>query len=96
MDAVKYLKEKKRMCEKSSCMYCPLGRASRNSEDSCDTFIRKSPEEAVPIVEQWSREHPAMTNEQKFREVFGETHSLVKAPPEWWVAEYKEPKGEQK
>lgn len=95
MDAVKFFKERERMCEKSSCINCPLGRTSRNSKDSCGDFIRKSPEEAVPIVEQWGKEHPVMTNEQKFREVFGETHSLVKAPSEWWVAEYKEPKGEE-
>ena len=42
MDAVEYLEEKQRMCDKSSCIHCPLGRTYRNSEDSVDVFIRKS------------------------------------------------------
>lgn len=95
MDAVKYLKEKKRMCEKSSCIHCPLGRTYRNSEDNCDVFIRNSPEEAVAIVEKWSNEHPVITNLMKFEEVFGKRISEVQAPFSWWNAEYKAPKGEE-
>lgn len=90
MDAVKFLKECNRICDTVDCLDCPL-----HDEHICMHGIEDDEaEKAVSIVEKWSKEHPVMTNEQKFREVFGETHSLVKAPSEWWVAEYKEPKGE--
>ena len=94
MDAVEYLEEKQRMCDKSSCIHCPLGRTYRNSEDSCDVFIRKSRKEAVEIVEKWSKEHPIVKNWQKFQEVFGTAIDPVTATVDWWSAEYKEPKGE--
>lgn len=92
MDAVEFLKTINKICETlADCRECPL-----HDENICIAGVDDGEEEkAVSIVEQWSKEHPVMTNEQKFREVFGETHSLVKAPSEWWVAEYEEPKGKE-
>lgn len=92
MDAVKYLKERERMCENfKNCDGCSF-------IHHCSDFMGEYAEEAVRIVEQWSKEHPIMTNKMKFEEVFGKTcdesGELVLARPSWWEAEYIEPKGE--
>jgi hypothetical protein len=65
MDAVEYLKERARICKSFNrfCAGCPLFSVG------CG---KGNPDEAVDIVEQWSREHPVMTNAMKFEEVFGE------------------------
>lgn len=52
MDAVKYLKERERMCkEVDDCYGCPLA--------LCSCMEEKNPEGAVVIVEQWAKENPA-------------------------------------
>lgn len=104
MDAIKFIKEKTRMCESfgTTCIGCPLysvckkGYLSRTKYE-CWMFIITHAEQAVAIVEKWSNEHPIMTNKMKFEEVFGKTcdESGVLARPSWWEAEYKEPKGEE-
>lgn len=103
MDAVKFLKEKKRMCELyDECQPCPVydKRSEPQYESySCDQFVSCFPEKAVKIVEKWSKEHPIMTNKIKFEEVFGKTcdesGELVLARPSWWEAEYIEPREEE-
>ena len=68
MDAVKFLIEKRRMCNvMSSCDECPLNENAK--EYSCEYF--DDIEEAVDIVETWSKENPIITNGDKFKEVFG-------------------------
>lgn len=71
MDAVKYLKEKRRMCEiyikHKYCEACPLA----DNGGSCGPQEDANPAEAVRIVEEWSKAHPIQTNGQKFEEVFG-------------------------
>lgn len=63
MDAVEYLKERARMCNSyERCSECPLLNVGCGESN---------PDETVDIVEQWSREHPVMTNAMKFEEVFG-------------------------
>lgn len=96
MDAVEYLKERERMCESfgTSCVGCPIHSDSKKAGHYCKTFIRTCPEQAVAIVEQWSKEHPVITNLMKFEEVFGKCDPEVTAPISWWSKEYKEPKGE--
>jgi len=103
MDAVKFLKEKKRMSEQFvECQPCPI--YAKRSEPqyesySCDQFINRYPKSVVSIVEQWSKEHPIMTNKMKFEEVFGRTcvenGELVLVRPSWWMEEYHEPKGDE-
>jgi hypothetical protein len=68
MDAVKYLKERNRMCDTFglSCSGCPLG----NSVEDCDDLQRERPEKAVAIVEKWSKEHPQKTMLQDFLEKY--------------------------
>ncbi len=92
MDAVKFLKDCNRICATVDCLDCPL-----HDEHICMHGIEDDEaEEAVSIVEQWSKEHPIVTNLIKFQEVFG-VGGLPKAeaPPSWWDEEYKELKGEQ-
>ena len=95
MDAVKFLREKNRMCKTHGCIHCPMGRIKRNDYKLCADYIRDCPEQAVAIVERWSSEHPIVTNFMKAKEIFGEdaVYKLT-APPSWWNAEYKAPKEE--
>lgn len=99
MDAVEFLKEAARMCKSSNrfCSDCPLFSVGCGKGD---------PDETVDIVEQWSREHPVMTNAQKFKEVFGVGPEYCSSPlrtsetgnvlaHEWWNEPYKEPEGKE-
>ena len=96
MDAVKFLEENRRMCNlQESCRQCPISSFNNKYDLYCSSFGREHPEEAVAIVEQWSKEHPIITNWQKFQEVFGTTIDPVTAIVEWWSEEYKAPKGEE-
>ena len=70
MEALDFLKEYKRMCGAyKNCFRCPL----KGTECSLNHELSK--EEMINIVdktEQWSKEHPLVTNRMKIREVFGE------------------------
>lgn len=68
MDAVKFLKETKRMCDTCSdfrrrgCGECPA-----RSEGFCFFEITNGyAEEKVAIVEKWSKEHPVKTRMSEF------------------------------
>lgn len=68
MDAIKFFKEKKRMCESFGkfCAGCEIyNERCENCNESglvgCRTFIQMFPEQAVDIVEKWSEEHPQET-----------------------------------
>ena len=66
MDAVKFIKEKTRMCETVvNCDKCPIHDVNNCVPDSDNV------EEIVDIVEMWSKENPIITNCDKFTEVFG-------------------------
>lgn len=96
MDAVNFLKEKGRMCEAiHQCHKCPISSDNNQYGLTCIIFAEKHPEEAVDIVEQWSKEHPVVTNGEKFREVFGIDYEKViqNGLVEFMHAEYKESKG---
>ena len=67
MDAVEFIKEYQRMCEKESCHNCPA--FGNNVLSDCD-LCTKSPEKLVQIVEQWSQDHPQKTMMQDFFEKF--------------------------
>lgn len=61
MTALEFLKEKKRMC-KSYGMFCAGCKIYRKKGGCfCEEFIRDFPEEAIAIVEKWSKEHPQKT-----------------------------------
>ena len=95
MDAVKFLKEYKRLCDEcSSCIKCPL--------EKFEDCIKADPEEVVKAVEKWSAYHPLLTNGavavgmmekmdatyiQYTKNEVGQVEMLLDAS--WWDAEYK-------
>ena len=107
MDAVKFVNERKRMCNHSSCVLnlskeCPFAKVK--GAFICSDWVQSHPEEAVAIVEKWSKEHPGKTNRDKFFEVFGidprpagyvTNHNRAEGlATEWWDRPYEEPKEE--
>lgn len=67
MDAVKFLKEERRMCEffEEGCVKCPL------RDNRCCAISGEASEELekeVAIVEKWSKEHPRKTRQSVFLE----------------------------
>ena len=94
MEAIEFLKEYNRMCVvNKDCQGCPL------KGTTCSLY--DAPEEQminiVDKTEQWSKEHPVITNAQKFEEVFGNeaiyaiSSPNVQALKEWLDETYKEP-----
>lgn len=77
MDAVEYLKEKERMCNSfdDSCTEC-RGCEIYESMSSlpCRAYIFRYPEEAVAIVERWSKAHPKKTRQSEFLKMFPKAH----------------------
>lgn len=68
MDAVKFIKERNRMCKSfgGSCNDCP---ADKNT--CCDAFEWQ--EELVAIVEEWLAAHPCKTRQDAFLKQYPET-----------------------
>ena len=67
MDAVKYLKEKERMCHSynNMCDGCGFGKVPK-----CNRTEEDNPEKAVDIVERWSAEHPMKMRQSEFLKMF--------------------------
>ena len=61
MDAVKFLREKVRMCnENSTCNQCELYKSEIDCTGiSCKKWMEEYPEDAVAFVEKWASEHPS-------------------------------------
>lgn len=73
MDAVKYIKEKQRMCNSFVlCKGCEIDYMLKVKAmpGSCINFFCENPEKAVSIVEKWSAEHPAKTRKSEFLKMF--------------------------
>lgn len=74
MDALEFLKERKRMCNSyEGCEGCPLKSVSCALEqtDSDDDFER-----VITTVEQWSKEHPHKTRQSVFLEQYPEARII--------------------
>lgn len=59
MDAIQYLKEKERLtkCSRDSdCVNCRLDFENNKFNVSCDVLEGRYPEEAIRIIEEWSKE----------------------------------------
>jgi len=96
MEALDFLKEAQRMCKSyADCKGCPL-------VNSPCGFIRCIVDHSgaemrcvTKVVEQWSKEHPIITNAQKFKEVFGfsveDKYTMRSDVTEWLNEPYKEP-----
>lgn len=69
MDAVKFIKESKRLCKaQESC-----GKCVAQIGGSCLTEIiveANSAEKTVAVVEQWSKDHPVKTHQSEFLKMF--------------------------
>jgi hypothetical protein len=64
MDAVKFVKTLGRMCN-AECIKCEFWKR-RGKWESCNSWQKNHPEEAVAIVEQWAAEHPIKTRQSEF------------------------------
>ena len=71
MDAIKFMKEKKRMCESyTACIEaCPLKKLVYENGFTCIRYCFDNPEKAVEIVEKWSSEHPAKTRQSEILKI---------------------------
>ena len=75
MDAIEYLKTRTRMtknCE-MDCDECLLGCNKNSRGISCSGLEIYHPKEAIKIVEEWKKEHPFISNVDKYKEVIKET-----------------------
>lgn len=88
MDAVKFLREKVRMCnENSTCNQCELYKSEIDCTGiSCKKWMEEYPEDAVAFVEKWAAEHPIKTRQSEFLKMFpgadvGETDGCLTLCP---------------
>jgi len=98
MEAFKFLQEYSRMCKVNKhCSGCPL------NETTCAICSDLSEEQMINIVEkteQWSKEHPIVTNAQKLKEMFGNRAIYAISSPnvqtikDWLDEPYREPENE--
>lgn len=94
MDAVEYLRERKRMLQS--------GKTDYKVADFVNLESSGKEEQAVRIVYWWNKRNPVLTNAQKFEEVFGVKPTiwtmskdgfglLVGECDGWWDEPYEEP-----
>lgn len=73
MDALEFLRERKRMCNLCKhCEGCPLKRAGCGLGTSAPD---EEYEKIIAAVEQWSKEHPLKTRQSVFLEQWPETET---------------------
>lgn len=71
MDAVKYFKEKSRLCKNNAtCTECPLFQSNSGKDLACGDLEADYPEQAVAIIIKWSAEHPVKTRQSEFLKMF--------------------------
>ena len=83
MDAVRYLKERMRMCHSfgnTSCGGCPI--YAERGILTCAHFRNIFPRQIVEIVEKWAKEHPRETRKDDFFEKFPYAKKLSDGTPE--------------
>jgi len=66
MDAVKFLQERDRMCERFECNDCPIGKITLMK--NCE-YLSEDVEKIVKAVENWSKEHPEEVGKKYIIEV---------------------------
>lgn len=68
MDAVKFLKTLRRMCnENPTCNQCELYKSEIACTGIlCKKWMEEYPEDAVAFMEKWATEHPAKTRQSEF------------------------------
>lgn len=71
MDAMKYFKEKSRLCKNNAtCTECPLSHNNNGKDLACGYLEADYPEQAVAIIKKWSTEHPPKTRQSEFLKMF--------------------------
>lgn len=89
MEFVKAIKIHNRMCDtysaNSDCESCPLlDVKTKGTGDECDDIMWNYPELAEPVLEKWDKEHPAIRNADKLREIFPNANTQLKRIcPQW-------------
>lgn len=85
-----------RMCNSNEiCSNCPMNKA-RNSAYTCRHWMLcVDPEAAEKVIMKWNKENPVKTNNDKFKEIFGDEPYTITAFDDdfisWLSKEYKEP-----
>lgn len=69
MDAVEFFQTVKRICKNRHCNGCPVAKEGRCMAWFDDKSV-KNIEETISKVEQWAKEHPANTRQDKFLRMF--------------------------
>nr|DAN03100.1 MAG TPA: hypothetical protein [Caudoviricetes sp.] len=72
MDALEFLKARKRMCEATKCASCKLCHMQRGCFIAPENEEIDACEEAIAIVEQWATAHPVKTRQSVFLEQWPE------------------------
>lgn len=97
MEFQEFVRERDRMCDGyGNCEECPIHKLSVIG--TCAKKCFEKPAEVERIVSDWSKEHPLVTNKDKFMKVFGfdlcamdcDENTMI-----WLNTEYKEPGGKQ-
>lgn len=74
MDAVKFIKERKRMCNERQCATCPLFAVHQLEYlPACKEWCMDHPEASVTVVEKWAEEHPRKTRQSEFLRAYPNT-----------------------
>ena len=86
MDALDFLKARKRMCEATNCNSCKLYHMQGSCCIAPEREKIEACEEAIAIVEQWAKEHPIKTRQSEFLKLFpgadvGETDGCLTLNP---------------
>ena len=71
MDALEFLKTLRRMCNCKCCSQCEIWKRLSMFE-TCTSWIKTHPEEAVAIAEKWAKDHPIKTRQSVFLEQYPE------------------------
>lgn len=75
MDAVKFVKTLGRMCN-AECIKCEFWKR-RGKWESCNSWQKNHPEEAVAIAEKWAKDHPIKTRQSEFLKHYPGARILV-------------------
>ena len=96
MEVFDCLKEAQRMCKSyPDCKGCPLINFACGFIRCIERFSDEDIQCQIKIVEQWSKEHPIITNARKFKEIFGlPAHCMIDQDAQWWDEPYEEPEHE--
>lgn len=76
---IEVVEQRERMCNyysdlrntQLSCQDCDLRRFASMRHRNCAEVLTIYPQEVEEIIMKWASEHPAQTNDDKFKEVFG-------------------------